>query len=105
MKIAAEVGERLRLARKRAGLSQGQIAGLLDVSKGVVHQWEHGVNIPTARLEQMADYYGTSPYWLQTGKPTAAAESAAAEVDAALEKTSVTAEDRARVVALVETLA
>ena len=105
MNIDPAAGERLAAARKRAGLSQAQVGRLLDISRQVVHEWEQGTRAPESRLMQMADHYGVSLHWLQTGKPTAAAETAAIEVDSALKKTTVTPEDRAKIVALVETLA
>jgi len=47
--------ERLARARKRAGLSQADLAALLKVSTGTVGGWEVGRHaIESARLKQVA---------------------------------------------------
>ena len=38
--------ERLKLARKRAKITQEQLAYLCDCSKGAVSQWESGTTVP-----------------------------------------------------------
>ena len=40
------VGARMRAARKRAGLTQEQLAALVGVTGGAVSQWENGQTMP-----------------------------------------------------------
>jgi transcriptional regulator with XRE-family HTH domain len=101
MRIDAEVGKRLEQARKQSGLSLSQIANLLGVTRAAVCQWQDGLNIPDARLEQMADYYGVSLHWLRTGEPAGDVS----EVVAMLDRTSIPADSKARILAMVESMA
>jgi len=101
MRIEADVGRRLEDARKRAGLSLGQVAALIDVSKGAVHQWEDGLNIPEARIVELAGHYGVSVHWLKTGEPAGDVSG----VVAMLDKAPIHPDGRARILALVESLA
>gem|GEM_PF-1929932 len=43
MKIYRLLGERIRAARLKAGLTQPQLAELLGVSKGIISRWETGL--------------------------------------------------------------
>lgn len=60
MKGARNVrGERLAKAREARGLTQEEVAKLLDVSKGTVGGWESGAHdIRTKRLPDVARVYG-----------------------------------------------
>ena len=52
-------GERLKLFRKRAGLSLRQAAPLIGVSAMALSQWENGRTVPTStRLIAAAKAYG-----------------------------------------------
>ena len=44
--LVIETGDRLRLARVKAGLEQGEIAEILGVSASTVSNWEHGRTRP-----------------------------------------------------------
>ena len=47
--------------RERAGLSQAEVARVLDVRQSAVAMWESGVNHPsTSRLRAIARLYGVS---------------------------------------------
>ena len=60
--------ERLRTARENAGLSQGQVAKLLNMHRPTVSEIEAGRRKLTAdELVRFADLYGVSLDWL-TGK-------------------------------------
>jgi transcriptional regulator with XRE-family HTH domain len=49
------LGERIRLARQKAGLTQPQLAELLGVSKGIISRWETGLaRTSLDRLEPLA---------------------------------------------------
>lgn len=46
--------EKLKSERKRLGLSQAELAALLDVSKSAVEKWEYGTKIPIAIAQEGA---------------------------------------------------
>lgn len=61
MGIYRRLGERIRHARLRAGLTQPQLAELLKVSKGIISRWETGYARPSLdRLEPLAKRLGVS---------------------------------------------
>ena len=64
------LSERIRQARKRAGLSQVQLAARLGVTRGAVTNWEipSRSNPCTAHLEQLANVTAVSFEWLATGR-------------------------------------
>ena len=64
----AQVGARIRQARERKGLSQEALAELLNVTKGLVSQYETGLTSPPSkRFSQLAEVLGVSADWLLTG--------------------------------------
>lgn len=50
------VGRRLKQARQRAGLSQGELAGLLKTDQSTVSRLENGAN-PRAQLRKLIEAY------------------------------------------------
>ncbi len=65
------IGERIAELRKAVGLSQGQVASLLNVSRQAVSKWENDTSSPdTVRLIQLADVLNTDVEYLATGKAT-----------------------------------
>jgi transcriptional regulator with XRE-family HTH domain len=59
--MLAMAGNNLQAIRKRAGLTQGDIADRLGVSVPQISRWERGGdNIPSSRLSALAEAYGTS---------------------------------------------
>ncbi len=63
------IGERIAELRKAVGLSQGQVASLLNVSRQAVSKWENDTSSPdTVRLIQLADVLNTDVEYLATGK-------------------------------------
>lgn len=57
--------ERLRAARKKADLSQDQVAEILGINQSSVAQWETGRSKPTPdRLPVLAKLYGVPEDWL-----------------------------------------
>ena len=55
------LGERIRDLRKKAGLTQEQLAETLGVTAGAVYKWESGVATPELNLiAEMADLFGVS---------------------------------------------
>ena len=54
-------GERIKAARKRAGLTQKEIADRLGISSSSIAQWETGTRKPKAEtLQRLADALGVS---------------------------------------------
>ena len=56
-----DVAERLASLRKRAGLSQGDVAERLNVSRQAVSRWETGFTVPsTDNLSRLGRLYGVT---------------------------------------------
>ena len=56
-----DVAERLASLRKRAGLSQGDVAERLNVSRQAVSRWETGFTVPsTDNLSHLGRLYGVT---------------------------------------------
>ena len=61
------LGDRLRVARDQAGLSQEAVAELVGVSWMTVHRWEHGQRtIADEKLTRLGEIYGKSVRWFLT---------------------------------------
>lgn len=57
--------QRLRLAREQAGLSQGQIAKLIDYHRPTISEIEAGRRkVSSEELSVFAKHYGVSTAWL-----------------------------------------
>lgn len=62
------IGERIRQARKQAGLNQSELASRVGVSQPAVANWESGVHDPRwVMLAKLADALSTSLDWLAEG--------------------------------------
>lgn len=56
-----ELGKKLQLARKKQGLSQEDLANLLNVSRQAVQKWESGASVPeTSKLVQLSNILDVS---------------------------------------------
>lgn len=44
------IGENIRAARKKAGVSQKELAGRLQVHQKDISRWENGAHIPTVEM-------------------------------------------------------
>ena len=65
MENQSQIHTRLRLARERAGLSQGQIAKLMDMHRPTVSEIEAGRRkITSQELSGFAKHYAVSLAWL-----------------------------------------
>jgi len=64
------IHDRIREAREQAGISQTELARLLNVTRSACSQWEsaHGTAPRRERLEQLAQLLGVSFEWLATGR-------------------------------------
>lgn len=62
------VGERIKQARIRIGLSQMELADAAKVSQPTIANWENATHIPRRQtLDKLASLLETSPYWLESG--------------------------------------
>lgn len=65
MNTPVELHKRIRLAREEAGLTQGQLAKMLEVSRPTVSEVEAGRRkVSAEELGKMADLFGVSTEWL-----------------------------------------
>lgn len=65
LKQKQAIASRLALARKQAGLTQGQVATLLDLHRPTISEIEAGRrNVTGTELAKFADIYGVSANWL-----------------------------------------
>ena len=63
------IGERIIQLRKEQGISQGQLADALDVTRQAVSKWENDLSAPdTIKLIQLADLLDTDVEYLATGR-------------------------------------
>ena len=64
MHLRAEIGERMRDARQRTGLTVEAIASTMGVSPTTVNNWENGMFPTPEHLAKLADVYQFSIDWL-----------------------------------------
>lgn len=63
-----DMKDRIRQARKKAGLSQTQLAAQVGVTRSAVVHWENGTNTPRRDVvESIASVTGVKSNWLETG--------------------------------------
>lgn len=67
------MGLRIRMARKRAGLSHEQLARAVGCNVRSVYRYEINVEPKPARLAALSDALGVSMHWLATGRRKGAA--------------------------------
>lgn len=64
-----EIAARLKAAREQAGLTQGQVAKLLELHRPSVSEMEAGRrSVSAEELATLADTYGVSVAWLLGGE-------------------------------------
>jgi len=99
-----KLGERLRLAREQAGLSQGQVARLLDLHRPTVSQIEGGTRkVAAGELSEFAKLYDVSMDWL-TETETASGDVSDKAKLAAREFAKMKEEDLDKVLRLLRTM-
>ena len=65
------IGERIMQLRKDAGLSQGQLASALEVSRQAVSKWENDQAAPDSlKMIRLAEVLDTDIEYLSTGRRT-----------------------------------
>lgn len=68
MDALADFGDRLRRLRERQGLTQEELARLLETNTGTVSRWERGIGNPQAlQLVQLAETLGATVDYLLRG--------------------------------------
>ncbi len=65
---AKQIGARLQLARKEAGLTQEQVAEMSTVSKRSLQDYEAGVTIPYSNFRELAGIYDRDVDWFLHGE-------------------------------------
>ena len=66
--LVNSISERMKSARKDAGLSQVRLADIVKVSPGAIGNIEAGIRQNPRELLAIADALGVNPNWLKTGK-------------------------------------
>lgn len=65
--VRERIAARLRLARESAGLTQGQVARLMQMHRPTISEIEAGRRrVSAEELAQLAGLYGVSTTWLTT---------------------------------------
>lgn len=67
MQTCNSLGERLKWARKNAGLSQGELEELVGLPQSVISRLERGLTAETRKIVELATACHVNPYWLATG--------------------------------------
>jgi len=82
-KYATTLGERIRVARLRAGLSQAALARKSNVTASAVAQWEHplGTRPDVDRLQSIATATNVPLTWLVSGPALASATAQVFELE------------------------
>jgi transcriptional regulator with XRE-family HTH domain len=83
--VGSTLADRIRTARKRARISQAELARQTGVTASAVSQWEHpeGTTPDLARLVGIASATNVSLDWLVSGRERALRANAASEARAA----------------------
>lgn len=63
-----KIGERIKEAREKAGLSQSDLARKMGVKSSSVQEWEKNETSPRRhRIEKLAETLNVTPFWLEFG--------------------------------------
>ena len=68
MSSATTVHERIRKARERVSLTQGELAEAIGSGQPHVCRWERNTHPRPQRIRQIAEVLGVSVAWLSTGE-------------------------------------
>lgn len=66
--IGMSIGERIRSARKRAGMTQSELAKKVGMKQATLSQLETGESEGSKLIVGLAHHLGVSAIWLQTGR-------------------------------------
>jgi transcriptional regulator with XRE-family HTH domain len=68
--VRSTIAQRLQAARKQAGLSQGQVARLLDLQRPAISEIEAGRRkVSAEELSRLAEIYDVSVSWITNSGP------------------------------------
>jgi len=99
------IGERLRWAREQAGLSQGQVAKLLNYHRPTISQLEAGERALKAdEVEKFAELYDVQSEWILNGDDALGADEDPRIQLAARELSKLKSEDLETLMRLVKVL-
>ncbi|MBR7551091.1 helix-turn-helix transcriptional regulator, partial [Mycobacterium tuberculosis] len=63
-----ELKDRLKLARKNAGITQAQVAeAITGLSQPAYSELERGISKSTSKIVELASLYEVNPEWLSSG--------------------------------------
>lgn len=67
------VGERIKTVRQKNSISQTELANACNISKQNLYKYENNIitNIPSDKIELIADYFSISPAYLMGWSDTA----------------------------------
>jgi PAS domain S-box-containing protein len=68
--VGSEIGARLALARKQAGLTQKALAEKLGVTRRSIQGYEAGSVVPYKHLDRLGELLGETPAWFLGGEQT-----------------------------------
>lgn len=99
------VGRRLRSARDQAGLSQGQVARILNVHRPTISQIEAGQRIvKPAEIAQLASLYKVKQAWIVSGETSGSADADPRVELAARELSKLKRQDLEKIMQLLSVL-
>lgn len=60
------IGDRIKILRKKQGLTQDELASKLNTTKQTVHKYENNIitNIPVEKIEELAKIFNVRPSYL-----------------------------------------
>lgn len=101
-------GDRIKALRKKKGLTQEELAKLLDTQRQTVSKYENGIitNIPSDKVEEMSRILDATPEYIlgwdltaeQKEKPTAADDGLSENVRMLIDFAKSVPEDKAEMV-------
>lgn len=63
------IGERIRLIRKRSGLTQAEFGTMIKIASNTITCYEKGVRVPSDTvIELISTKFGANEEWLRTGE-------------------------------------
>lgn len=62
------IGQRIKAARKAAGISQADLAQRVGIKQPTLSDLENDMSKGSTKLASIAKALGVRPYWLETGK-------------------------------------
>jgi transcriptional regulator with XRE-family HTH domain len=98
-----EIGDRIKRARERAGLTQEELGDLIGVSTRQVQNYEAGESKQYSRLKQIAAVVGTTPEALLHGDDAATTGASPGQLEEVLAAVEATRGDVRRLQQLVVT--